>query len=126
MDFRRNNTRFALTLLGLFLLVWIALAIRPSYRHDWLLENAIVFLGVPVLVLTHRRLPLSRISYAMIFLFLCLHEVGAHYTYAEVPYDRWFAALSRDFAREWSESLRVKRKEPLGEYEIERLRARKG
>ena len=242
MDFRRNNTRFALTLLGLFLLVWIALAIRPSYRHDWLLENAIVFLGVPVLVLTHRRLPLSRISYAMIFLFLCLHEVGAHYTYAEVPYDRWFAALTgttvsnlvglernqfdrlvhflwgflmtyplreivirvslvrgfwafllpflvvvststlfeliewlaavifggdlgiaylgtqgdvwdaqkdmtmalvgslvasiiiaivvaalnRDFAREWSESLRVKRKEPLGEYEIERLRARKG
>ena len=36
------------------------------------------------------------------------------------------AALNRDFAREWSESLRVKRKEPLGEYEIERLRARKG
>ena len=36
------------------------------------------------------------------------------------------AALNRDFAREWSESLRVKRKEPLGEYEIERLLARKG
>ena len=33
-------------------------------------------------------------SYTLIFLFLCLHEVGAHYTYAKVPYDdfllSWF------------------------------------
>jgi putative membrane protein len=37
---------------------------------------------------------LSRISYTVIFIFLCLHAVGAHYTYAEVPYDRWWAALT--------------------------------
>ena len=30
----------------------------------------------------------------MIFLFLCLHEIGSHYTYAEVPYDAWFKALT--------------------------------
>jgi putative membrane protein len=29
--------------------------------------------------------------------------------------------LQRDFAREWSESLRVKHREPLGEDEIRRL-----
>ena len=29
--------------------------------------------------------------------------------------------LQRDFAREWVDSLRVKRAEPLGEYEIKRL-----
>jgi putative membrane protein len=29
--------------------------------------------------------------------------------------------LQRDFAREWAESLRVKRAEPLGEHEIKRL-----
>lgn len=29
--------------------------------------------------------------------------------------------LQRDFAREWAESLRVKRTEPLGEYEIRKL-----
>jgi putative membrane protein len=29
--------------------------------------------------------------------------------------------LQRDFAREWSESLQVKRAEPLGEREIRRL-----
>jgi putative membrane protein len=31
--------------------------------------------------------------------------------------------LDRDFAREWAESLRVKRREPLGEVEIARLLA---
>ena len=83
------HQKFAATLLGLFLLVWIALAIDPWYRDDWLLENVLVFLLVPLLVLGYRRLPLSRISYTCIFLFLCLHEVGAHHTYAEVPYDAW-------------------------------------
>ena len=34
-------------------------------------------------------------------------------------------ALQRDFHREWAESLRVKRKRPLGEVEIERLRTAK-
>jgi putative membrane protein len=28
------------------------------------------------------------------FLFLCLHEIGAHYTYAEVPYNEWFKTVS--------------------------------
>jgi putative membrane protein len=30
----------------------------------------------------------------MIFVFLCLHTVGAHYTYSLVPYDDWFRALA--------------------------------
>jgi len=37
---------------------------------------------------------MSRLSYTLIFLFLCLHTVGAHYTYAEVPYDAWIKALT--------------------------------
>jgi putative membrane protein len=39
---------------------------------------------------SYRSFPLSRVSYTLIFVFLCLHTVGAHYTYSEVPYDRWF------------------------------------
>ena len=27
-------------------------------------------------------------------MFLCLHTVGAHYTYSEVPYDAWFERLT--------------------------------
>jgi uncharacterized membrane protein YjdF len=39
-------------------------------------------------------IPAPRLSYTFIFIFLCVHEVGAHYTYAEVPYDHWIKALT--------------------------------
>jgi putative membrane protein len=84
-----GHRRYAAGLLALFVVVFLALAWAPSYREDWLLENVLVFLLVPFFVLTYQRLPLSKISYSAIFLFLCLHEVGSHYTYAEVPYDQW-------------------------------------
>lgn len=86
--------RFALWLLVIFLAVFVALGIDPWYRSDWLLENLIVFFAVPALLLVHRHMPLSKISYSMLFVFLCLHEVGSHYTYALVPYDQWFETLT--------------------------------
>lgn len=72
-----------------FALLFALLAIGPVDRDTWLLENAIAVLAVLVLVGTRHRFPLSRTSYALIFAFLCIHEVGAHYTYSLVPYDEW-------------------------------------
>jgi putative membrane protein len=87
--------RAYLAVLGaLFGALWIALAIEPSHRDDWMLENALVAVLVIAIAASHRRFLLSRVSYTLIFLFLCLHEVGAHYTYSEVPYDAWVRALT--------------------------------
>ncbi|MFH1699624.1 MAG: DUF2238 domain-containing protein [Candidatus Zixiibacteriota bacterium] len=69
------------------------LSINPHDRQDWALENLLAVICVGVLVFTASKFPLSRISYSLIFLFLCLHEIGAHYTYAQVPYDVWFDSL---------------------------------
>ncbi len=85
---------FFSTLIAGFLLLWLALAISPNDRSDWLLENALLLAGVVVLVVTRKRLPLSGISYTAILIFLCLHTIGAHYTYAEVPYDAAFKSLT--------------------------------
>lgn len=84
------HLRYAGILLAIFAVVWIVLAISPWDRHDWLLENALAIITIAVLIATARRFPLSRISYTLIFIFVCLHEVGAHYTYAEVPYEKFF------------------------------------
>lgn len=89
-----THLRYASVLLALLTVWWIALAIEPLDRHDWLLENTLLVVAVALLVATYRRFPLSRVSYTLIFMFLCLHALGAHYTYAEVPYDRWWASLS--------------------------------
>jgi putative membrane protein len=79
------------SVLGAF---WVALAINPWHRDDWLLENALFVAACAGLAVTYGKFPLSKISYTLIFVFLCLHTLGAHYTYAEVPYDAWFESLT--------------------------------
>ena len=59
-----------------------------------MLENALVAVAAPILIFTYRYFRFSRTSYTLIFIFFCLHEVGAHYTYAKVPYDAWAQALT--------------------------------
>jgi len=96
-----------LALLGsLFAVVVIVSGIGAHYPHDWLLENALVVVLVTGLVVTYRSLPFSRLSYLLIFSFLCLHELGAHWTYAEVPYNDWTRAL---FGRSLNDMLGLER-----------------
>jgi putative membrane protein len=80
-------------LLGIFGVVFVVSGWSPRYRADWLLENVLVLVVLPGLVVSHSRLPLSKLSYTALFIFFCLHEIGAHYTYSEVPYDEWTRAL---------------------------------
>lgn len=79
-------------LIGLFLwyaVVWVAAAVDPVDRGDWVLENLLAVTFVAVLVGTHRRFRFSSASYGLITAFLTLHAVGAHYTYAKVPLGFW-------------------------------------
>ena len=89
-----SHARYLTILSVLFGLVFAILAIRPWHLQDWMLENALVVGFVAAIAAFRQRLCFSRISYTLIFLFLCLHEIGAHYTYAEVPYDEWFRTLT--------------------------------
>jgi putative membrane protein len=85
--------RFPGMLLLLFLLFTAVLGIRPISRSDWLLENLIVLLALPALIYGAWSLRISRLAYAGVFIFFCLHEVGAHYTYSLVPYDSAFREI---------------------------------
>lgn len=89
-----RNGLYVATLAALLGVLWAALAIAPVSRHDWALENALLVVFVVALAATWRRFPLSRVSYTLIFLFLCLHTVGAHFTYSLVPYDDWWRRLT--------------------------------
>lgn len=69
--------------------LWVVTAIAPFDRHDWLLENLLVFLYSGLLAVTYRRFAFSNLSYTLFVVFLSLHLVGAHYTYAETPIGFW-------------------------------------
>lgn len=80
-------------LLIVFSLWWIFWAYKPWNLSDWILENILTVLFIGLLVLTRNKLRLSNVSYTVLFAFMCLHTVGSHYTYAEVPYEEWSKAL---------------------------------
>jgi len=77
-----------------FLALWVAMAIRPFDREAWVMENIPVLAAVIVFWCIRRKFIFSRLSYTLIFVFLCLHEIGSHYTYSKVPYDEWIHAVT--------------------------------
>jgi putative membrane protein len=87
----------------LFAIIWVISAINPVMPADWWLENLLVFVLVGALILTYRWLPFSELSYLLIFLYLSLHEWGAHYRYANVPIGEWmkhvFHTVRNDYDR---------------------------
>ena len=94
-----RQTHFVAVLAIICALVWIITAIHPVDRQAWVLENILVVIFIAALAFTHRRLQLSNSSYLFIVLFLLLHMVGAHYTYAKMPLGLWakdFFGFSRN------------------------------
>jgi len=85
-----SHQRYFLILSLLFSVVFLVLAISPYDRADWALEHVLVLVFVILMGLSYTRFPLSRVSYTLIFIFMVLHDVGAHYTYSKVPYDQFF------------------------------------
>lgn len=79
-------SKYHKVLIAIFAIIWIWAAIQPTYPDDWLLENILVFLSVPVIIFTGYYFRLSDVSYTLIALFMILHLIGSHYTYAEVPF----------------------------------------
>jgi putative membrane protein len=88
------HRKYLVILSVVFAAWWILLGIEPWHRDIWLMENLLVLAVAAGLLGFHRKLLFSRASYTLIFLFMCLHQVGAHFSYAEVPYDAWFQNLT--------------------------------
>ena len=84
--------RNRLLLWGLF--AWYLLlsgwtAYGPVDREFWAIASILPACLVVGLIVLHRWMPLSPLSYVLITLFLSLHTIGVHYTYAQVPIGAW-------------------------------------
>src|SRR5256885_1397033 len=84
-----SKNRVLQVLLVWYAAVWVVTSIATLDRHDWFLENLLVFAVMAVLIGTYRIFPLSDLSYLLITAFLTLHAIGAHYSYSEVPFGFW-------------------------------------
>ncbi|HSI95734.1 MAG: DUF2238 domain-containing protein [Methylophilaceae bacterium] len=75
-----------LTMLGA-VLVWSA--IQPHDRFTWYLEVFPVMIALPILLLTYKRFPFSRLAYGLMLVHAIILLIGGHYTYAEMPLFSW-------------------------------------
>jgi putative membrane protein len=100
-DANASHRGYLLVLAALFACVVAASATGAWYPYDWLLENALVLIALFVCYRIYQGTLLSRVSWTLIFLFLCVHELGAHFTYAKVPYDEWSRAIFGSSVNEW-------------------------
>jgi len=89
-----SQNRLLQLFLLLFTVIWISTLTGTSDINNWLLENALVFAFLPLLVYTYRRYQFSDLSYLLICVYLCLHVYGSKYTYAENPFGYWLQDIT--------------------------------
>ena len=68
-------------------LIWSAIA--PNDRLTWFMEVIWVLAALPLLLLTHKRFPLTRLLYWLIAMHCVILIYGGKYTYALTPLGEW-------------------------------------
>ncbi|UPT76620.1 DUF2238 domain-containing protein [Sulfurovum sp. XGS-02] len=71
---------------AIYIVVWTIMAIDPKYPQDWLLENLLVFIFFPFIVLMDKKYHYTLPSLVLLLIFASLHSLGSHYTYAEMEH----------------------------------------
>jgi putative membrane protein len=85
--------RYPLTLVLSVLVALVVSGIGPYDRTTWWLEVFPILIGVPILVVTYRRFPLTPLLYTLLAIHALILMVGGHYTYALVPLGFWVQDL---------------------------------
>ena len=78
-----------ITLLALFVAIFVWSMIGPHDWFTWGLEVFPAVIGLVLLLATHRRFPLTPLLLLLLFVHAVILVVGGHYTYALVPLGFW-------------------------------------
>ncbi len=74
-------------LLGLYALLFTICAFNPVARDVWFVENLTVLAVLVVIVILYfRGIRFSNFSYILMSMFIFIHTIGGHYTFANVPF----------------------------------------
>lgn len=82
---------FKKSLIVIFVLLWIVLAIEPKDFGIWALENVLVVTVFPLVLWLDRRYNFNDLTYLSLTAFVVLHLFGAHFTYNKMTYFIWYS-----------------------------------
>jgi putative membrane protein len=97
-DLRDSRRSALLAAAALLVLLLVLSGLHPFDRATWWMEVAPILVVLPVLVFTHRRMPLTTVLYAGIFVHALVLMAGGSFTYARVPLGFWLQDML-DLAR---------------------------
>src|SRR4051812_28476999 len=78
-----------LVLLAIVVLALVGTGIRPYSHLTWFLETFWIFIGIPVILLTWRRFPLTSLLCVLLAVHALILILGGFYTYARTPLGFW-------------------------------------
>ncbi len=84
---QKTADKLPLLLAAVFSAVSLWSGIAPVDRAVWYAETVPIFAVFIVLVATYRRFRFSNTAYVLMSMWMLLHMVGAHYTFANVPFE---------------------------------------
>lgn len=84
-----SDRQYLTLLLVCLSMVFVWSAVRPLDYLTWFLEVFPVLIGLPILILTYAKFPLTNLVYGLVLLHAIILLVGGHYTYAEMPIFNW-------------------------------------
>lgn len=74
----------------IYVVIFIIGAINPYARDVWFAENATVWVVlIPLIIMYFKGIRFSNTAYILMSIFIFMHTIGGHYTFARVPFD-WF------------------------------------
>ena len=93
-----GQSREPLILLVLSIGTLVISGLGPFDRTTWVLEIFPILIGLPILITSYSRFPLTSLLYRLLFLHALILMLGGHYTYAQVPIGFWIQEVF-DFSR---------------------------
>ena len=85
-----SSKNYPVILLLIVLVFGVWSGIKPlDTRLTWVLETLPVMMALPVLLLSYKKFPLTRLTYTLIAIHAMILMLCAHYSYAKVPLGFW-------------------------------------
>ncbi|MBK7763163.1 MAG: DUF2238 domain-containing protein [Bacteroidetes bacterium] len=88
----RQPNAFIYRLVIAFSLLWLLSFAFTHDRTNWIIENLLVILLTPVILINLASLRVRRITYYCLFTFGALHILGSQFAYSSVPLGDWLQA----------------------------------
>lgn len=83
-----SKVHLALFVISIATIIWSVIGVEDTYL-TWILEAAPALLGIVVLVGNYGKFRFPTILYVIFTLHIIVLLVGAHYSYAKVPFGFW-------------------------------------